>query len=351
MPFAGSFWIITVLPFTIQPGTSPLSTHSCNASLSTECRDGSLLNQKPLTPSGPGAFQFAILRIPFLTSSISIITSSWAATSANISLMSFNQLASRSCSISADQIFSQNSLDSAASGISLVLPLASPPSSLYSWLWLFWKRLFCLLATLFSTYQRIFTLPACILFFRKPLTANAPLSVIWYRFSNSLLTLSRTLLPFLISSTLAKSFRHRPMFPSILLCHQGFLSSAFLPFPNLSPNLLATTTPAAYNSLLIPLTSMFGLIRLCIRPSTNSTSARTLFLSAALKLGTFSHLSPFCTPLSIANTFFSSSFKHLTDPSASIQLSTLASITTIGSASILPSSGISTTKSTSCLPS
>ena len=231
------------------------------------------------------------------------------------------------------------------------LPVAFPPSSWYNWRWLFWKRLFCLLATLFSTYQRIFVLPAWILFFRNELTATAPLSNSWYRRSNSCCTLSRTLVPLLISTTLDKSFRHRSMFPSILLCHRGFSFTTFLPFPNFIPNLLATTTPAAYNSLLTSVTSMFGFSKLCISPSTNSTSTRTLFLSAARKFGTSSQASPSFTSLRCTKTFLSTSFNALADPSFSTQVSSIASITTIGSASILPSSTTSTTKSTSCLSS
>ena len=44
-------------------------------SVITSCNDLNLLNQSPLTPSGPGAFQFAIFRIPCSTSLISIFTS------------------------------------------------------------------------------------------------------------------------------------------------------------------------------------------------------------------------------------------------------------------------------------
>ena len=149
--------------------------------------------------SGPGARQFAILPIPFLTMSMSTTTSAMVSTSLNRIRMSPSQSASLLKSCGFDHSSSQNTLDLAASGISLV-DLASPPSSLNNCLWLFRKRLFCRRVNFRSSCHLIFVVPAWILFFKNVLTVNAPRSVNLYFRSSSSLLRSSIALPLLISS-------------------------------------------------------------------------------------------------------------------------------------------------------
>ena len=124
-PFDLSFCINTALPLVIHHGVSPFR-QSLRCHTRFLCKLVKFFSQNPWTPPIPGAFRFGI----FFSFSCKIFTRAYVIFPFIFFLISLNQVASLSCSISWPQIPVQNVFASCESGITISSPNSLPSISL-----------------------------------------------------------------------------------------------------------------------------------------------------------------------------------------------------------------------------